>query len=349
MTIVHICGPCRDFRDPSMNRCFQLFPCLADPARRSSLSLKLALVTIHLVCVAVLFLFDGALIEKTKKEPWYTALYLLLLAATLILYFVTSISSPGYVLDAMTAVNKANAAYRNTSITSNQPASSKNGSFILTADESQMGRNDAGGNSTDWAKLVSDLYPPGTVVRNWTCSYCHVEQPPRSKHCHDCDKCILQFDHHCVWLGNCIGQNNHCQFWWYLCDETALCLWTAVLYISFLKTHIARSWWKDAIIILLLIMLLISLVFLVLLLLFHSYLILTNQTTYELVRRRRIFYLRGIPERVYPFSKGICRNLYNFCCARRSVCSLEALPSPLEIEEKSMPYTCKDVITCRCC
>lgn len=58
---------------------------------------------------------------------------------------------------------------------------------------------------------------------------------------------------------------------------------------------------------------------------------------------------RGIPERVYPFSKGICRNMYNFCCARRSAYSLEALPSPEEIEEKSMPYTCKDVVTCRCC
>lgn len=39
-------------------------------------------------------------------------------------------------------------------------------------------------------------------------------QPPRTKHCHDCDKCVLQFDHHCVWLGTCIGQGNHCRFWW---------------------------------------------------------------------------------------------------------------------------------------
>uniref|UniRef100_A0A2P2KVV8 S-acyltransferase n=1 Tax=Rhizophora mucronata TaxID=61149 RepID=A0A2P2KVV8_RHIMU len=50
--------------------------------------------------------------------------------------------------------------------------------------------------------------------------------------------------------------------------------------------------WKDAIMILLLVPLSISLIFLLLLLLFHSYLILTNQTTYELVRRRRILYLR---------------------------------------------------------
>ncbi|RDX62806.1 Protein S-acyltransferase 10, partial [Mucuna pruriens] len=136
---------------------------------------------------------------------------------------------------------------------------------------------------------------------------------------------------------------------WYLCEETSLCLWTGILYISYLKAHITRVWWHDAILILLLITLSICLVFLLLLLLFHSYLILTNQTTFELVRRRRIPYLRAIPERVHPFSKGVCRNLYNFCCARSSKYSFEPLPTSQEIEEKSRPYTCSDAVTCRCC
>ena len=57
---------------------------------------------------------------------------------------------------------------------------------------------------------------------------------------------------------------------------------------------------------------------------------------------------RGIPERVYPFSKGVCRNLYDFCCVR-SIYSLESLPSAQELEEKLRPYTCSDVLTCRCC
>ncbi|PNY04629.1 putative S-acyltransferase [Trifolium pratense] len=119
-----------------------------------------------------------------------------------------------------------------------QPASSKNGSFIISIEGNQTGKNVAGSNGTYWSKLVAELYPPGSAVRTWTCSYCSVEQPPRAKHCHDCDKCILQFDHHCVWLGNCIGQGNHCQFWWYLCEETAVCIWTGFFYISHLKAHI---------------------------------------------------------------------------------------------------------------
>ncbi|XP_022775465.1 protein S-acyltransferase 10-like isoform X3 [Durio zibethinus] len=297
-----IVAMCRTFRDRALDRCFHCFPCLSDPAWRSSLGLKVALVMLHLIYAGILFLFDSDLIEKTKKEPWYTALYLLLFFATLVQYFITSGSSPGYVLDAMRAVNETNVMYKKSS----------------------------------------------TASKAFSCFYCNVEQPPRAKHCHDCDKCVLQFDHHCVWLGTCIGQGNHCKFWWYICEETALCLWTGILYITYLKANISRAWWKDAIMILLLIAMAISIIFLLLLLLFHSYLVLTNQTTYELVRRRRIPYLRGIPERVYPFSQGVCSNLYDFCCVC-SIYHLESLPSAQELEEKSRPYTCLDVLTCRCC
>ncbi|KAL9328262.1 hypothetical protein ACSQ67_003265 [Phaseolus vulgaris] len=344
MTIASMCSPTRSPWDQPMDRCFRIFPCLADPGRRSSLCLKLALVTIHLIYAGVLFLFDGDLIENTKKEPWYTALYLLLFVVTLIQYFATSLSSPGYVLDAMMTVNdNTNVAYKKTSDTS------RNGSFVVSMEGNQLGRSLSGSSTTSWSKLVADLYPLGSPIRTWTCTYCNVEQPPRAKHCHDCDKCVLQFDHHCVWLGNCIGQGNHCKFWWYLFEDTALCLWTGVLYISYLKAHITRVWWQDAILILLLITLSVCLIFLLLLLLFHSYLILTNQTTFELVRRRRIHYLRGIPERVHPFSGGVRRNLYYFCCARSTVYRFEPLPTPQEIEERARPYTCSDALTCRCC
>lgn len=350
MTIASMCSPTRSPWDQPMDRCFRIFPCLADPGRRSSLCLKLALVTIHLIYAGVLFLFDGDLIENTKKEPWYTALYLLLFVVTLIQYFATSLSSPGYVLDAMMTVNdNTNVAYKKTSDTSSQSASSRNGSFVVSMEGNQLGRSLSGSSTTSWSKLVADLYPLGSPIRTWTCTYCNVEQPPRAKHCHDCDKCVLQFDHHCVWLGNCIGQGNHCKFWWYLFEDTALCLWTGVLYISYLKAHITRVWWQDAILILLLITLSVCLIFLLLLLLFHSYLILTNQTTFELVRRRRIHYLRGIPERVHPFSGGVRRNLYYFCCARSTVYRFEPLPTPQEIEERARPYTCSDALTCRCC
>ncbi|XP_009773581.1 protein S-acyltransferase 10 isoform X2 [Nicotiana tabacum] len=314
--MVALCGGI--FRDTWDGLSF--FPCLSDPARRSTFCLKVALVMLHLIYAGVLFEFDKDLIQKTKQDPWYTTAYLLLLAATLAQYFITSGSSPGYVLDAMRASNETDASHNRTSITSNQPASSKNGSVVITIDRNQLEKNLLGSGTTSWAKLVMDMYPPGTSVRSVTCTYCNIMQPPRAKHCHDCDKCVLQFDHHCVWLGTCVGQGNHCRFWW-----------------------------SYAIVILLLAALSICLFFLLLLLLFHSYLILTNQTTYELVRRRRIPYLRNIPERVFPFSKGACRNSYEFCCARSSMYRMEPLPTAQELQEKSRPYTCSDIFSCRCC
>uniref|UniRef100_A0A7N0UGT3 Protein S-acyltransferase n=1 Tax=Kalanchoe fedtschenkoi TaxID=63787 RepID=A0A7N0UGT3_KALFE len=140
------------------------------------------------------------------------------------------------------------------------------------------------------------------------------------------------------------------QYWynrWYIFEETALCTWTVILYISYLKSSISRAWWIVTIMILLLTTLLMAYVFLVLLLLVHSYIVLTNQTTYELVRRRRIPYLRSIPARAHPFSKGACSNVYIFCCSRGMY--FEPLPTPQELEDRLRPYSCVDVLRCRCC
>ena len=30
----------------------------------------------------------------------------------------------------------------------------------------------------------------------------------KAEHCPDCDICILELDHHCVWTGKCIGKKN---------------------------------------------------------------------------------------------------------------------------------------------
>lgn len=48
------------------------------------------------------------------------------------------------------------------------------------------------------------------------CPDCLVIRTPRSRHCTTCNRCVERFDHHCPWINNCVGINNHMWFMMFL-------------------------------------------------------------------------------------------------------------------------------------
>eukprot|EP00892_Ulva_mutabilis_P005965 jgi/Ulvmu1/3740/UM173_0013.1 len=164
----------------------------------------------------------------------------------------------------------------------------------------------ATGPPPDWYSTTN----PGRL-----CPYCDLWQPLRAKHCHDCGLCVRRFDHHCAWIGNCVGEHNHRLFFAYLTAQLVLLTWAATQLVS--AFHRNGDWevWVVHQLHLLLAMLALLLFFLFVggLWLYHVYLALTNQTTYEASFRDRVPYLKDLPEHHLPFSSSVIINLRQFC------------------------------------
>lgn len=66
-------------------------------------------------------------------------------------------------------------------------------------------------------KLQADAHRPQDtdddqrLQYRW-CDRCQLFQPVDGAHCPDCNVCVAGFDHHCVWMGTCIGRKNFKEF-----------------------------------------------------------------------------------------------------------------------------------------
>lgn len=56
----------------------------------------------------------------------------------------------------------------------------------------------------------------GNIIKLVSCYTCNIVRPPRTNHCKECDNCTERFDHHCIWVGTCIGKRNYKYFLYFL-------------------------------------------------------------------------------------------------------------------------------------
>lgn len=51
--------------------------------------------------------------------------------------------------------------------------------------------------------------PPLFLPSELFCQRCQRPRPPRAHHCRRCGTCVLRMDHHCPWIGRCVGARNY--------------------------------------------------------------------------------------------------------------------------------------------
>ncbi|XP_030635169.1 palmitoyltransferase ZDHHC12-A isoform X2 [Chanos chanos] len=171
------------------------------------------------------------------------------------------------------------------------------------------------------AKLEKMLPQNTEVPRQRRCGYCLLLQPMRAKHCQVCKQCVRRFDHHCPWIGNCVGERNHRWFLLYLCIQLLVLVWglqNAWSGITFALTW--RQWFiQNGFLLGAFGITVVFSVVVLLLLGSHLYLASVNTTTWEFMSRHRISYLKHCDSEENPFDRGIMCNLWDFFCICRTV------------------------------
>lgn len=152
----------------------------------------------------------------------------------------------------------------------------------------------------DVRRTVNDLARDGKLNGQYFCASCMSRRPLRAKHCVLCRTCVARHDHHCPWIMNCVGLDNHAPF--------VLMLVSAVLAMAVYEkaawTHMLRTmpltcpgpWACHGSLFYVTVWILIAEVWCLILLVGQLYHISTQVTTFELVNLRRHGYMGGRPD-----------------------------------------------------
>ena len=167
----------------------------------------------------------------------------------------------------------------------------------------------------DNRKSVIKMNIKGHMANLNYCYTCFHFRPPRTSHCAECDNCVENFDHHCLWLGTCVGKRNYKYFFYLLSLTSVLCFMvvisSVIFLIEFFKNYFKE---KDNDILLIIICLCVVgftalmflLFFLIKLLFLHTYLVSAGLNFYEFIKKN---YLVTLERK--PYSRGCLRNIKN--------------------------------------
>ena len=178
-------------------------------------------------------------------------------------------------------------------------------------------------NETNLNKETSPIFNFNLNPNN-DCKICEINNLPlRSQHCIKCGKCIRGFDHHIWILAGCVGENNRFKFILFLFFENiSICL---SLYGILTIMNNQRNEGMTYFLTLLFSFICLIGIFFFWIFIYHIYLLITNQTTYEIfneekcpylskfnVERTKILAQRGIilnNPKLRPFDTGFINNI----------------------------------------
>ena len=82
---------------------------------------------------------------------------------------------------------------------------------------------------------ITKMNHNGRIQKMKFCKSCYIIRPFGTSHCKICNNCVEKFDHHCPWVGNCIGKNNYIIFLFFITTLNILLIFTIIISINIIK------------------------------------------------------------------------------------------------------------------
>ncbi|CAL2029234.1 unnamed protein product [Caenorhabditis brenneri] len=98
------------------------------------------------------------------------------------------------------------------------------------------------------ARYAKPVRLPQKTPSGPNCSFCSLSKPFMTSHCRTCNTCIVKRDHHCPWMGQCIGVHNQANFFLFLFNvylSTVLVLFVEYeFWLEYFKVWLKASTWS---------------------------------------------------------------------------------------------------------